>query len=427
MKSLLAIVLALVVIAQSVVTTGGEVAVPDIAAAVSAIDTVDLGALIARTAGDVRPEKVAAYPDFQAYWRAASPSFEGKTFEAMIADTVNSRSRATGAGRRLLPTAAMGEHGHAADLFDVQEGGKVAHVQAKLGYQAMVDAIDDPRYVGMDLVTTQDTFDALRAEVSHAATRAAAGQPVSPKLKAVGEAIESGRIWKSLPCGAPLLERAHVTAVTEAHYAQRWHVAEGLAGAGRVAVETKPAAAAGQATAVADDAGRAAATTADDVARAAGGADDVARAAASSADEVAFSLGKRVVAWAGPVATAVEISAGAFECHGTEVRYAAGEINAEEREVAHARVAGAIGGGAIGGSGGAAGGAAIGTLICPGPGTLVGAVVGGVGGSLGGSEAGRYAAGKTMEAVHRTGVTVAAAADRAGDCVGRAYDWLTDW
>ena len=46
---------------------------------------------------------------------------------------------------------------------------------------------------------------------------------------------------------------------------------------------------------------------------------------------------------------------------------------------------------------------------------------------MGGSEAGRYAAGKTMEAVHRAGVTIAAAADRAGDCVGRAYNWLTDW
>ena len=390
---------------------GAELSTPDVVDAVSEIDRFDFAQLVTRTAGDIRPEKAIEYVDFGAYWQAASRSFEGKTFEAIVADTVNARYRAVGDDRRLIPTATLGRPGDAVDLVMVNPAGEIfGRAQAKLGVQAVLDALSDARYAGMDIVTVQETLDSLRAELARSI---ATGKHLSPKMEALREAIGSGRVWNSLPCGAPLPQRSYVEAVTRSHYLSRWNVAAtGVGRSGRAVAVTSPIG--GPASAV-DDAARAVAASGDHAVRQVRAIDDVARAAVCSADDVAMSLGKSVVRWAGPVATVVEVGVGAYECHGTEQRFASGEITQEDREVAHARVVGGIGGGAAGGLGGAALGAAIGTMACPVGGTVVGAVIGAIGGAIGGGTAGRYSAAHVIEALHRAGVTVGGVATRAGD------------
>jgi len=310
--------------------------------------------------------------------------------------------------------AAVGQPHDPAHLLLVDADGSVLkRVQAKSGVGALIDAIDDERYAGMDLVTPRESYDALRlrlaAEVEHATRR---GMSVTGRWARVQDAVESGRVWRSLPCGAPLPERWAVSELAHAHYRLAWSRKTGQA----VSKAT---------TAIVE---AAAPTSFVEAARAGGGAavpvihpaaprptsglrfvaDDLAFTVASGAtvvrpmplpagsapritsaadDVIGPALGSVTTA-AGPVAIAADGLFRLAEAGAVEDQYARGELSAAERDKAHARNAlgfvGSTGGAAVG----AYGGAAMGTMICPGIGTVIGGIIGAIGGSLGGGAAG---------------------------------------
>lgn len=142
--------------------------------------------------------------------------------------------------------------------------------------------------------------------------------------------------------------------------------------------------------------------------------DDVARSAASSG--ASLRAAKHVVAKiAIPVAVAADGGIRIHDAMDVEQQFAAGDISAEDREVAHARSAAGMMGGWIGAwvlaKFGAIGGAEAGIAVAPGPGTLVGTalggVVGGIVGYFGGEAAAAAAAEWTVKQVHRAGTTIA--------------------
>ncbi len=345
-------------------------------------------------------------------------------FEAVAADTCNSRFRAVGDGRRLVPTAMLGDPGNAADLHVVDASGEVVErVQAKLGGPDIVNVLGDPKYGGMSLVTCQESFDQLQRQLRRESAKAARrGLPLMPKFRRLSEAIESGRLWSNLPCGAPLPERAAVERIGRAHFETHWNrlassavddVARG--GASAQKVTGQPAAQVGRQ-----------ATSSVDQAMSKG--DDLVRSSVGSADDAVGAtakLAKGVAKWAGPVAVGVEVVVAGYEVTTTEHQYLSGQITHEEREVAHAGTAGGVGGSWTGGAVGAVGGAAIGTMVCPGVGSAVGAIVGGVGGAIGGSAVGKYMASKGTEALHLSGHTISSTVRWTGRKVSDTYRWVT--
>jgi len=123
----------------------------------------------------------------------------------------------------------------------------------------------------------------------------------------------------------------------------------------------------------------------------------------------------------------VELGMSVVEISDTESRFAAAEMTQQQREVAHAKTVGGVGGSCAGGTCGATAGAAIGTAILPGFGTAVGAIVGGTGGAVAGSSAGRYAAAAGMKTIHSVGVTVESTSRWVGRRTYRTYRWATSW
>lgn len=387
----------------------------------SRLDGMSLEDLIASTAGDVRADKLAKYGgDFTAYWQAASSSIEGKAFEAIAANTSNGRFRATGEGTRLIPTAFLGQAGDPADLVVVNAtGGEVSRVQAKLGVRQVIDALEEARYAEMDLLTTQDSYDALQKALDDEAAKSLRrGVPMKPSMQRLARAMDSGRIWSRLPCGAPLPQRAPVSAVARSHYSARWEAVRDTAvvtqddtvrGVARVARETVKA------------------TPSEAICAASRTLDDATVPAISAGEDVLKAAGRKIVRMAGPIASGVEVAVSVIEIADTESRFANGDMTQEQREVAHIQVAGGVGGSYAGGTCGATVGAAIGTAILPGVGTAVGAIVGGAGGAIAGSSAGRYAAAEGMKTMHAAGVTVDSASRWVGRRTSRAYRWATSW
>ena len=422
-SALVSVVLSLAVAPSLAVA---ESAVSSIGEAISQVDSMTFADLMTKTAGDVRPGKFAKYAgNFSEYWNAAASSLEGKTLEAVVTQATNARLRAVGGNTRLVPTALLGQAADAADILVVNSAGTtISRAQAKLSADLVIDALGDPKYTSMDILTTQDSYDELSRRLQKEAAKAARrGQDLKPAYHRLRDAMESGRLWKKLPCGAPLPERAYVNKVAFEHYAARWReIARAYLGTQDDAVRGGISGARHASKAIEN-----AAETADDAARASAVADDCLHTAASAADDAGKGIGNTLIRCAGPVAVAVEFGVGGYEAYGTERKFAVGEITHEEREVAHARVVGGIGGSWVGGSSGAAGGAAIGTMILPGAGTVVGGVVGGIGGALGGSAAGRYVAAEAIEVLHDSGTTIASATCWLGARACDGYEWLTDW
>lgn len=383
------------------------------------LDGMTIDDLIASTAGDVRADKLAKYSgDFSEYWSAARSSLEGKTIEAVAAYTVNGRFRATGNGVRLIPTTLLRQPAHPADLIVVSANGiEIGRVQAKLGAGQVIAALDDPKYEVMDILTTQDTYDELRSRLHKASAKATQrGVPLKPSLRRLERAIDSGRLWSKLPCGAPLPERAFVNAAAKGHFSERW-----------CAAARTPMIAARERVTGARQASKTASEAAGEVANAAGCMDDVAKSVVGSADDVTRTAGQVVADLVGPAAFGIEVVVGGVEAYGTERRFAAGDITQEEREISHGEVFGGAVGGWTGGTEGAAAGAAVGTLIMPGFGTAVGGVVGGIGGGIGGSAAGRYIAARGVKAIHASGATIRSAPGWMGRRAYGAYRWATRW
>jgi hypothetical protein len=244
--------------------------------------------LVLDTAGEIRSKAIQSHGSFDSYWQASATTREGKVFEAVVADNVNSVNRSVGRSTRLVPTAAIEAPTDAADLLIVDaRGNKLGRIQAKLGFQDTVDALSDPKYADMDIVTCRETYESIGKELAEREAAAARrGIALPDKWQRAKDAMASNRLWKELPCGSPLPQRSFVAEIGKAVYRTRWTtrcVEMMKAGEPVVAATGRRA----------DDVVKAAMTQSDDIAaraRALGVADDIAsptRAAITQADDIA--------------------------------------------------------------------------------------------------------------------------------------------
>ena len=163
---------------------------------------------------------------------------------------------------------------------------------------------------------------------------------------------------------------------------------------------------------------------ADDVARS---TDDAARGAAAEGGSILKSVSVVLI----PLAVAADGGLRVVDVIKTEREFADGEVNEQQREVAHTRNAAGMAGGWAGAWAGTElgvmGGGAVGTAIAPGPGTAIGGVVGGIAGGIAGYVGGEAAAAEAAEwavnRIHAAGTTIADTASSAASGVTRTWNW----
>jgi hypothetical protein len=356
-------------------------------------DTADEVDLMTRTVGRVSDRAVARYgTDFESYYRASRTSREGKSLEVISSDLVNRRHAATGAASRWVTTASLGQPTHAADIVELDRSSKVIRqIQAGKGFSNVLSKISDPKYVGMDILTDQDTYDSLRSELHKAVTRAKVLDKALPShFASLQDAINQGRLLNRLPCGAPLPTQAHIASVAKSH-------AQSLYDA-KLSLNSRRAAKIGS-------------------------------EAIAQSDELTHALpafakhSKRLVRAVPFVATGYEIVHGYSEISTTETKFETGNISQQQREIQHARTGGRIAGGIAGAGIGAKAGAGVGGAVGSFGGPLgaaigvgVGGVAGGIGGALGGEKIVADVAESATNAIHDAGHSIA-------DSVESAWTW----
>ena len=97
---------------------------------------------------------------------------------------------------RIVVTAAEGASGHPADLLKIGKHGRIVQqYQAKLGWQAAVKALRDPKYAGMSILTPKDQLAIIKQKLlqkEQAALRR--GVPLSEDWSAVKQAFKEGHL-----------------------------------------------------------------------------------------------------------------------------------------------------------------------------------------------------------------------------------------
>lgn len=368
--------------------------------------TTPLNELMTQTVGSVSDSAVGRYgADFDAYYQASRTSREGKALEAITADLVNHRNAATGVGNRWITSASIGHPSHAADIVELDSSGKVIRqIQAGKGFTNVLSKLSDSKYDGMDILTDQDTYDSLRAELQHEVTRARALRKLlNPKFVSLRNAINQGRLLDRLPCGAPLPTQGHIASVARSH-AQALYDSKLATRTARLA--------------------KISVNAVDHV-------DDATKALPTIAKH-----SRRLVRAVPVVAAGFEAVQGYAEISTTETQFASGQISNQQREVQHARTAGRIGGGIAGAAVGAKtlatfGGmvGSVGGPVGTGVGIGVGGLVGGIGGAIGGEKILSAGAEAATNALHSAGYGISASASVAWgwtrNGVNSAWNWVT--
>ena len=385
-----------------------------------AASTATLDNLMTTTVGQVRPQALSKHTSFADYWHSARPAREGKAFEAITTNMVNSRNAATHGTTRWVTSASLGSPHHPADILELDGSGKIVRrIQAKLGFGGTLASLSDAKYEGMGILTDQDTYDALRSKLNKQLARSSKlGKPLSVEYRALQEAIEDGRLLARLPSGAPLPTRTFVSKAAEEHAHRLWNRhADDIARVGDDALRKASSSADDAAVAVRPQAK--ATSVMDEAAGVLKHADDVGSTALRVAGKVTRTV-TRAAPWA---ALGFEVYQRGSEAASTERQFTDGTISLKQREVQHAGSAGRAVGGVAGAAGGALAGVelggAAGSFAGP-PGSAVGAVLGGIGGAVGGALGGEALLGRAaefaVEKVHAAGRTV------SGTAVG-AWNW----
>jgi hypothetical protein len=191
-------------------------------------NTLEIGTLdelITRVAGEPSIKAFLKYGrNFDAYWESSKTQRAGKVFEAIAAFTENRRLARSGDSMRLLPTAAEGNPGHAADIL-LSDANLVVqeHHQYKLGWQAARDALTETKYAGMTIVTPADQMEILERELAKAEAKATRrGLPLAFEWGFVREALQEGRITARLPSRAMVPTRNDILTITRRQLQAQW-------------------------------------------------------------------------------------------------------------------------------------------------------------------------------------------------------------
>jgi hypothetical protein len=174
--------------------------------AVSLGDYMSMAAPTSRTA----PLK---YASFATYWRNANMTSQqvGKGFEAVLAYRAN-RALASSRNKMLL-TAAEGFPSHPADLSLVDEfsnPSRLFQAKLRLDVKKAAKVLQTPKYADMTIVTTQESVEAIRADVfAKQASMLARGKPLPQRYQTVADAFADGRLAQNW-FGQPLPSEAQV-------------------------------------------------------------------------------------------------------------------------------------------------------------------------------------------------------------------------
>lgn len=354
---------------------------------------MSLDEMMSKTVGRVSEKAVKGYQgNFPTYWKAAQTSRVGKALEAVVCDTVNGRNRAVGSKTRWTPTASLGYPAHPADIVELDARGKVIRkIQAGTGHKNVLSKLVDPKYKGMDILTDSDTLSSLRKHHTKASALAKqSGRSLNPQLKALHDALNSGRLIEKLPQGTPLPTKQFITKQAQAHAGRCFK--QTMQSVHKVIPNKLPG-------------------------KALRSGKDLARIGVKT---TAKTVAKAALRGAPVIVAGVEVHSQVTKASAVEKTFRSGKISQKQRERAHVKnVAGAVGGlsGGLGGAyAGAKVGGSVGTVGGPwgaGAGAIVGGVAGGVAGYHGGEAAATAAADWSMKKAHQTGNTIAGAASSA--------------
>lgn len=174
--------------------------------------------------GRAHPENMDKYDTFDDYWQARRTSAVGKGFEAEAGEQIAAGLDAEGAGKSVRVTAAEGRGADAADIEIMDKKGNVIQrIQCKSSASSVMNALDDPKYAGMDILTSQESYDELQETLRKAKAKAArTGKPLPPDMQALDDAFKSGRILSKCPGGRPLPRMKDVVAKVFARLKQQF-------------------------------------------------------------------------------------------------------------------------------------------------------------------------------------------------------------
>ncbi len=194
--------------------------------------------------GTVNERAVGKHADFDSYYSSRMKSARGYALEAESTITVNSRMRATGKPIRWIPSATINGRHSTIDIYevDIATGKVLRRIQAKAGANAAWQALTDAKYENMHILTTQESYRQLERELKRVEAR---GKPLNSKYAALKKAIQTGRLMRRLPCGAPLPEASHLDNVARAYLQKHWKLALRV----RAGASARPATARAAATA----------------------------------------------------------------------------------------------------------------------------------------------------------------------------------
>ncbi|MGL6195763.1 MAG: hypothetical protein ACRC2T_13185 [Thermoguttaceae bacterium] len=163
--------------------------------------TITVQELYKKTIGEVSEKSKRKYKTVQDYVTArGEPSLAGKAFEALTVQQHNDTATKNGSKKLLVSTASLNRPTDAADLLLVSESGEILGVyQLKAGRTAAVEAVSDPKYNGMTVVTHPERLAVLQKDLDkNKAGKLVRLKPLSPYWSKIDEAISSGKLTSEI-------------------------------------------------------------------------------------------------------------------------------------------------------------------------------------------------------------------------------------
>lgn len=178
----------------------------------------DLTTLFHKATGGVRQKSTLKHiGDFESYWKASFTGRSGKAFEAYEVYRANRKLARLGRSERFVITAVEGSPHHAADVVLIDGTGKITkQFQHKLGVRAALNAIKDPKYAGMTIVTPRNSLSRIRRDLKEAIRRAASSEKgLPPKWQHIQNALAEGRLTDEMLPGLQVWSRKQIERIAK--------------------------------------------------------------------------------------------------------------------------------------------------------------------------------------------------------------------
>jgi hypothetical protein len=180
--------------------------------------------LLEKTAGKVRAKAIRKHRTFARYLDASRTGRAGKVFEASEAFRANQLLKRSGSELRIIVTAAEDAGSDAADLVMLQANGRESkHFQLKSSGKAAWDALGNPKYGRMTIVTHPEELHWLSRELRKEKTRKQLrNQPLSKRYARLDKALKDGKLTDEIVPGQKVLSRRSTNIKTENMLRRQW-------------------------------------------------------------------------------------------------------------------------------------------------------------------------------------------------------------